>query len=112
MSKKFEGVAFPILVKAAEDRIDDPVNALDVGEDHHGSSTAANPAKRDNARWRWWCGAFATSAVERSRSVAPRRAAGGAATKAGTRSDGHKCESAMGTYEGYLLILKDIPASF
>ncbi len=25
---------------------------------------------------------------------------------------GHKCESAMGTYEGYLLILNDIPASF
>jgi hypothetical protein len=42
LCKKFEGAVSPIFVEAMEDGIDDPVEAWDVGEDHHGPSAASH----------------------------------------------------------------------
>ena len=42
MCKKLEGAVLPVLVKAAEDRIENPSDSLDVGEDNPGPGAPAN----------------------------------------------------------------------
>src|SRR2546427_5653827 len=42
LCKKLEGAVLPILVEAAKDRIDDSIDALDIGEDHHGARAPAD----------------------------------------------------------------------
>jgi hypothetical protein len=54
LCKKFEGSVSPVFVEAVEDGIGDPVDALDVGKDDHGSGTASNLHK---AAFKDVCGA-------------------------------------------------------
>ena len=35
-------MVLPLFIEAIKDRIDDPVHALDVGEDHHGPGASAH----------------------------------------------------------------------
>ena len=42
MCKKLQGVGASIFVEAAEDGEDDPIDALGIGEDHHGPSAASH----------------------------------------------------------------------